>query len=85
MDEQLSSADLDRQFRVPGVDDEDNDVPSDGMDLPHDDPTVIKANVLSNLLESLDAQEGSKGPIQTMLTEISSSKKSEFTKMVERL
>jgi hypothetical protein len=76
MDEQLSGADLDRQFRVPGADEEDN-VPSNGLDLPHDDSTVIKANVLSNLLESLDAQEGSKGPIQTMLTEISASKNSE--------
>jgi hypothetical protein len=65
MDEQLSAADLDRQFRVPGADDS-----SDDLDLPHDDPAVIKANVLSNLLESLDAQEGGKGPVQTMLTEM---------------
>jgi len=68
MDDQLSAADVDRQFRVP--DHEEEHGSSDDLDLPHDDPAVIKANVLSNLLESLDAQEGVKGPVQTMLTEM---------------
>jgi len=70
MDDQLSAADLDRQFRVPGADDEEEHGSGDDLDLPHDNPAVIKANVLSNLLESLDAQDGGKGPVQTMLTEM---------------
>jgi len=81
MDAELAGEDLDRSFKVPTTsptdDDNDNRDPSrktdtDRMDeeLAYDDPTAIQANVLSNLLESLDAQNGKQGPVTTILNEM---------------
>jgi len=67
MDEQLAGTDLDRGFKVPGGENGSEDTPQ----LSFDDPTAIKANVLSNLLESLDAQGGNAGPVSTLLSEAS--------------
>jgi len=59
MDDQLATQDLDRDFSVG----------EHNVKLPHGDPAATKANVLSNILESLDAQGGSSGPASIMLRE----------------
>ena len=60
MDDQLATQDLDRDFSVG----------EHNVKLPHGgDPAAAKANVLSNILESLDAQGGSSGPASIMLRE----------------
>ena len=60
MDNQLATKDLDRDFSVG----------EHHVKLPHGgDPAVAKANVLSNVLESLDAQGGSSGPASIMVRE----------------
>lgn len=70
MDEELVGEELDRTFKVAAV--SDKDVEADGAhdELPFDDPTAIQSNVLSNLLESLDAQDGNPGPFTTILKEM---------------
>jgi len=78
MDVELAGEDLDRTFKVPtdstNGNDEDNTINTDAAltkdELPFDDPTAIQANVLSNLLESLDAQNGQAGPVTTILNEM---------------
>ena len=73
MDAELVGEDLDRTFKVPSTNENDDSNISevDPMtELPFDDPTAIQSNVLSNLLESLDAQDGKPGPISTMLNEM---------------
>ena len=67
MDAELVGEDLDRTFKVPSTNENDD---SPMTELPFDDPTAIQSNVLSNLLESLDAQDGKPGPISTMLNEM---------------
>lgn len=42
--------------------------------LSPDDPTAMKAKILSNLLESLDSQGGSSGPVSTLLAEMQGSR-----------
>lgn len=72
MDEQLSATDPDRKLKVfDAHNDRGND--NEDLDLPFDDPAAIKANVISNLLESLDAQEGNSGPVTTIFSEVSKS------------
>jgi hypothetical protein len=73
MDEQLAGEELEREFKVPG--EEGGDIggqDKDKVKLSFDDPTAIKASVLSNILESLDAQGGSSGPAMTLLAETKS-------------
>jgi hypothetical protein len=65
MDEELEIATADRTFT-----DEDARL----HNLPSNDPAVIKANVISNLMQSLDSQEGASGPISTILREAQNSK-----------
>lgn len=63
MDEQLSAKDSDRLLNIEGSD----------IALPLSDPAAIRANVISNLLESLEAQEGHPGPVTTIFMEESTS------------
>ena len=42
--------------------------------LSSDDPTAMKAKILSNLLESLDSQGGRAGPVSTLLAEMKGSR-----------
>lgn len=71
MDAELAGENLDRTFRVPSVRDVSNKPNMDtDEELPFDDPTAIQSNVLSNLLESLDAQDGKPGPVSTILNEM---------------
>lgn len=65
MDEELEIATADRTFI-----DEDAQL----SNLPLNDPAVIKANAISNLMQSLDSQEGASGPISTILREAQNSK-----------
>lgn len=72
MDEELFREDLDRTFKVPTLEEGDDDEGIDikQKDIPFDDPTAIQSNVLSNLLESLEAQDGNPGPASTILKEM---------------
>ncbi len=76
MDAELAGEDLDRSFKVPtnsdndGDDNKNTDTNTTKKELPYDDPTAIQANVISNLLESLDAQNGKQGPVTTILNEM---------------
>jgi hypothetical protein len=64
MDEQLSAKDPDRLLKIfNGVNE------GSEMELPFDEPVAMKANVISNFLESLEAQERNSGPVTTMLSE----------------
>jgi hypothetical protein len=65
MDQELSENDPDRTLRIQ----ENGTDSTKDIGLPFNDPMAIKANVISNLLESLDAQEGSSGPVRTMFAE----------------
>lgn len=65
MDEELADKELDRRFKFPDA----HNI-SDDAALPFDDPTAIQSNVLSNLLESLEAQDGNAGPVSTILGEM---------------
>lgn len=60
MDEELEIAAADRTYS-----NEDAQL----RDLPLNDPAVMKANAISNLIQSLDSQEGPLGPISTILRE----------------
>ena len=85
MDEQLRNTSLDREFNIPESQDDGNDdntgrqAKRGEAQLAFDDPTVIKANVLSNLLQSLDAEGGNTGPASILMTEMSSSRTSNHT------
>jgi hypothetical protein len=58
MDEQLLDLDSDRRITTgEGTEDENHS----------EDPDILKANILSNLLKSLDAQVDDKGPLSTMM------------------
>lgn len=71
MDEELRGEDLDRTFKVPQTSDKADQVGVDnGSELAFDDPTAIKSNVISNILESLDAQDGKSGPVSNILNEM---------------
>jgi hypothetical protein len=65
MDEQLTSEQLDREFQLPNAEEGVKDTEK----LPFDDPTAMKATVLSNMLESLAAQGSTSGPATTLLME----------------
>jgi hypothetical protein len=65
MDEELEFHTRDRTFS-------DDDAELGNLTL--NDPAVIKANVISNLMQSLDSQEGASGPISTILREARNSK-----------
>jgi len=60
MDEELEIAAADRTYS-----NEDAQL----RNLPLNDPAVMKANAISNLIQSLDSQEGTLGPISTILRE----------------
>ncbi len=49
------------------------DYGDDVSNLSPDDPTAMRAKVLSNILESLDSQGGAPGPVSTLLTEMKNS------------
>ncbi len=78
--ELLGEKDVDRTFKVPtttsatGTADDNTeqseDTGNDDIKLPFDDPTAIQSNVISNLLESLDAQDGKSGPVSNILKEM---------------
>ena len=71
MDEELLGEDLDRTFKVPQTSDKADQVGDcNGSELAFDDPTAIKSNVISNILESLDAQDGKSGPVSNILNEM---------------
>lgn len=59
MDEQLLDLDSDRRITIgEGAEDKSHS----------DNPDILKANILSNLLKSLDAQVDDKGPLSTIMT-----------------
>jgi hypothetical protein len=64
MDEQLSVKDPDRLLKIFDYSNEGSE-----MELPFDEPVAMKANVISNFLESLEAQERNSGPVTTMFSE----------------
>mmetsp|Transcript_19822 Transcript_19822/g.24444 ORF Transcript_19822/g.24444 Transcript_19822/m.24444 type:complete len:843 (+) Transcript_19822:131-2659(+) len=71
MDEELLEKDFDRDFKVTSVSKMDNSCDENiTKDLPSEDPMTMNVNVLSNLLESLDAQDGAPGPVSTLLKEM---------------
>ena len=72
MDEELiGESNLDRSLNLPNDNtNKSNGTGNDSKDLPFDDPTAVKSNVLSNLLESLDAQNGNAGPVSTIFKEM---------------
>ena len=70
MDEELVGENLDREFKVPMEKSKSSESEKATRVLPFDDPTAMKSNILSNLLESLEAQDGSPGPVSTILKEI---------------
>ena len=69
MDEELVGENLDRSFKVPPTS-EQGGTEADSKELPFNDPTAIQSNVLSNLLESLDAQDRNPGPVSNILKEM---------------
>ncbi len=73
MDEQLVGEELDRTFDVVG--EGEDGTGDDYIPIPIDDPTAARATVLTNILESLDAQGGSIGPVSTLLMETNSGPK----------
>jgi hypothetical protein len=70
MDEQLSAKDPERLLKI-----FDGENERSGIELPYDDPAAIRANVISNLLESLEAQGGNSGPVTTIFSEESTTKR----------
>jgi len=68
MDEQLIGSELEREYNVSIQDGHETSSEMNG--LVADDPTAINASVLSNLLESLDAQGAASGPVSTLFTEV---------------
>lgn len=59
MDEQLLDLDSDRRMTIEEGTKDENHAES---------PDILKANILSNLLKSLDAQIDDKGPLSTIMT-----------------
>ena len=77
MDQELmGEKDVDRTFKVPTTSSTDENTLKDkttdigDVELPFNDPTAIQSNVISNLLESLDAQDGKSGPVSNILKEM---------------
>ena len=74
--ELLGEEDVDRTFKVPnagtaaGNSEKNLNADGNNVELPFDHPTVMQSNVISNLLESLDAQNGRSGPVSNLMKEI---------------
>lgn len=66
MDEELIHHELDRNFRDTSCDSSCGDT----LNLSSNDPIAEDMNILSNLMQSLEVQGGSTGPVSTMLDEM---------------